>query len=174
MGRLRRTFWAAATFVTLTAAVASCGGGSDDADDARPGGTTSTTANEEAAVLDAYEAGWQAFDEASGDPVNPGHPALTETMTGTALDAARRSLTQMSGQGEYLDGGVDLSPEVTELSADRAVVEDCVLDHGQKHAADGTVIARSDPEPALYQAVMVNEGGVWKRSELTQGEQCTP
>jgi hypothetical protein len=134
---------------------------------------SSTTLDEEAAVLDAYQAGWQAYQVASGDPVDPDHPALAETMTDGALDASRSSLGALAERGEYLGGpSVELSPEVTELEDSEATVEDCVVDHGITYGADGSEVERSDGEPLGLRAVMVKEDGTWKRSILEEIEAC--
>jgi hypothetical protein len=167
---LSKTVFLALT-VTVALAGVACSG--DEGDDARDDETTSTTVDEEAAVLAAYEASWRAFEEAAADPVDPDHPALTETMTGSALNAVVRSLGRLAEMQQYVDGPpAELSPEVSDLSAERAVVTDCVSDAGAAYAADGSVITPANPTAYANEVVMVKENGVWKRSEFTQGDPC--
>lgn len=169
---MRRTGRAAVSLVVVLSVVAAgaCGGGDEEGADDRP---TSTTVNEEAAVLSAYEAGWRAFEEASGNPVDPDHPALAETMTGPALEDVRNGLAEMAELQEYLEGPpAELSPRVTDVSADRATIEDCVIDATARHAADGTVVGPPNSTPHANETVMVKEDGVWKTFELTLGDPC--
>jgi hypothetical protein len=159
--------------VVLVAAAACTGDGDDEA--RRDRTTTTTTADQEAAVLAAYEASWRAFEEAGTDPATPDHPRLAETMTGPALAAATQALGEMAELQQHLEGQVELSPRVTELSGNRAVVEDCVIDRGQRVGADGGVVLRSEPTPWPYRAAMVMENDVWRTSELSRGEEpCEP
>jgi hypothetical protein len=167
----------ASVLVVGLVVAAGCGDDDDDAVGDLGSGDDSptTTVDEEAVVLEAYYAGWEAFDEASGNPVNPDHPALAETMVDPALSAAQNSLRQMSETGEYFDGPpIEHSATVTELSETRAVIEDCVVDASARYAADGSVLAPGDPAPDQYEAVMVNEDGTWKRQELEIGDPCEP
>jgi hypothetical protein len=171
--RLVRSALTAPTSVVATVLLvaAACSG---DGDDGARRDRTTTTVDQEAAVLAAYEAAWQAFEEASADPVDPAHPALAETMTGPALAAVQQSLSEMAELQRHIQGGVDLSPEVVEISGNRAEVEDCVTDHGQQIAADGSVVVRSDATPHTIRTIMVRDGGAWKRSELNRGQPCGP
>lgn len=163
----------------LTVILASCG--DDSGEDDEPvelGGDTSTTEpqmDEETEILDAYYAGWEAFDEAS-DPADPNHPALKQTMTGEALDAATDYLQTMSEAGEHFDGPpVQHSATVRDMTDDRAVVGDCTVSQADHVAADGSVIDPADPTPVPSDAVMVKEDGTWKRSELNIYEEpCEP
>jgi hypothetical protein len=160
-----------AVAVAAAVLVVACSGGGDD--DSR--GRTTSTVDQEAAVLAAYEAGWRAFEQAAADPVDPNHPALAETMTGPALQAVRQSLGEMAETQQHLEGGVELSPQVTELSGNRAVVEDCVIDRSNRLASNGSLVGRSELTPWPYHAEMVREGGVWRNSQLSRGEAtCEP
>jgi hypothetical protein len=172
--RLVRSALTAPTSVVATVLLvaAACSG---DGDDGARRDRTTTTVDQEAAVLAAYEASWRAFEEAGTDPATPDHPRLTETMTGPALAAATQALGEMAELQQHLEGRVELSPRVADLSGNRAVVEDCVIDRGQRVGPDGRVVLRSEPTPWPYSAAMVREDDVWRTSELSRGEEpCEP
>jgi hypothetical protein len=156
-------------------------GCSDEGDDegaatttTAPAEETTTTISEETAVIDAYRASWAAFVTASGNPVDPDHPALAAAMTGDALEGARQAIGALAEQGHYYAGPPpDLVPQVVELDTDRAVVEDCVIDTASEFAADGSTVNQGTDVPIAYRAVMVKEDGAWKNAELEQLETCT-
>lgn len=152
-----------------------CGG--DDAEPSTDLGSddsTSTTQDPEAAVLEAYEAGWQAFNEASRQPVDPALPALEETMTGEALESARQSLNEWAEAGEYIDGPpVDTAPQVTDLGESEATLEDCVIEESVLRAADGSEVESADTEPTAFRATMVKEGDTWKNDTIEALDPCT-
>jgi hypothetical protein len=169
----RRLGAAAGTvLVVATLVMAACGDDDDDTGSTLPQ-QSSTTVDEETAVLDDYRAGWQAYDVAGGDPADPDHPALAETMTGDALEATQNQLSELAERGEYFGGpSVDLAPEVTDLGDDEATVEDCLVDASIRYDAEGAEVSRADPEPWLYRATMVKEDGTWKRSAFVGVEAC--
>lgn len=169
---MRRTGRAAVSLVVVLSVVAAgaCGGGDEEGADDRP---TSTTVNEEAAVLSAYEAGWRAFEEATANPATADRAALGETLTGPALESTLAALGELAELQHRVEGPpAELSPEVTELAAQRAVIEDCVVDTSVRYAADGTVVTPANPTPHTNEVVMTKEGGMWKTAELTLGEAC--
>lgn len=171
----RRAGFTAAALVLLAA----CGddGETEDPISNDSPGTTEEEVDEEAAVLDAYLAGWDAFGEAS-NPADPAHPALDETMTGSHLESVRTELSAMSEKGEYIEADPDRprehSAQVTSLVRDeRAEITDCSVGWAQRYAEDGSVVqSAEDPTPHEYAAVMAFEDGTWKTSELNQGEAC--
>lgn len=161
----------------VAGAAAACGDDDDDdvVDDlgGDPDDATTTTVDEEAIVLDAYYAGWDAFTEASANPVDPDHPALAETLIDPSLSTAQDTLRDMAEAGEYFSSDpIEHTSTVTDLSAATATIEDCVSDPSARHAADGSVISPGDPTPFQVEVMMVKEDGTWKRRELHVGDRC--
>lgn len=166
----------------LTAAACS----SDDDDDASPDRTTSTTARsssttstttsaDEQAVLDAYNAFWQSYVEATtSNPMDPNHPGLAQHATGEELDTVRRTILARSSAGEIFRGSMDLAPEVTDLSGDRATIRDCHDDNLEiVDAATGAVKEPDDPVRKLVDVSLVLEGGTWRVATIElEAEGC--
>ena len=169
------------TFAVLTAlafVVAGCGGG----DGGGEAGSETTAADEpstsedprdvlEADVVAAYEASWNDFIKAGNPPV-PDADFLADHMAGDALDVTRNLLRQYHAEGVVLQGTFEVDAVVTEVSEDRAVIEDCALDQLEVVVADsGRVAEGHDEERDGFVAELIVEGGLWKVISLTDDDQ---
>jgi hypothetical protein len=169
------------TFAALTAlafVVAGCGGGdgggeagSETTAPGEPGTSEDPRERLEADVVAAYEASWTDFIKA-GDPPSPDAEFLTEHLAGDALDVTRNLLRQYDAEGVVLRGTFDVDAVVTEVSADRAVIEDCALDQLEVVVADsGRVAEGHDDERDGFVAELIVEGGLWKVISLIDDDQ---
>jgi hypothetical protein len=170
------------TFAALTAlafVVASCGrgdGGGEAGSDTTAGDEPNTSEEDprallEADVLAAYEASWNDFINA-GDPPVPDAEFLADHMAGDALDVTRNLLRQYHAEGVVLRGTFEVDAVVTEVSEDRAVIEDCALDQLEVVVADsGRVAEGHDEERDGFVAELIVEGGLWKVISLTDDDQ---
>jgi hypothetical protein len=168
-----------AALAALAIVVAGCGG---DDDSAEPGGETTTADDEtttsedprdvlKADALAAYEASWNDFVKA-GNPPSPDAEFLADHMAGDALDVTRNLLRQYHAEGVVLRGTFEVDAVVTELSEDRAVIEDCALDQLEVVVPDsGRVAEGHDDEPDGFVAELIVEGGLWKVISLTDDDQ---
>ena len=86
--------------------------------------TTTTTDPTTTAVLQAYRAGWAAFEHALAD-ANPEDPELTATMVAPQLTGVRANLVADQQQGMVGRGTFTLHPKITSLLATTATVVDC-------------------------------------------------
>lgn len=169
----RTRFRAAATIGLLAVAglAAACGGSSASSHDR----STTTTNSQAAAVLAAYRAGWQAFEQAV-DQGNPALPALTQTMTGTEFDSVRRILSADQASGIVGRGTVQLHPKVSYIRGSDAVVLDCAFDSSELvYAATGKPVPPiTPPEKVAVRAEMIEVSpGVWKvANQHTTGGSC--
>ncbi len=136
--------------------------------------TTSTLAADDAEVLAAYRAFWDAY-LAAADPMDPEHPALAQHATGKQLETLQKAFLASRAGGEVIRGTLDLAPRVLSVTGDRAAVRDCYLDNsGVYDAATGSRKDTASGTRHLVTASLVREGGVWKVSDLTkEGDGCT-
>ncbi|HEV2071880.1 MAG TPA: hypothetical protein VGR26_19020 [Acidimicrobiales bacterium] len=174
---MRKMVTAAVGIVLL---VAGCGGSGEPAaggevpppDTAAPTVPTSTTVDRaqlEQAVLDAYLASWEAWDAATNPP-DPDFPALAETNTGPALQAAVDQITawKASGRAAY-DPPNSISEhraEVVRVDGREATVRDCSIDDGLVVIAATGEVVNDQVETALFEASMVIEDERWKVQSL--------
>jgi hypothetical protein len=138
---------------------------------------TPTLSPVEATVLQAYRAGWAAFDQAIAIP-DPAYPGLEATTTGPLLVQLRKNLVidQMNG---FVGSGPTqiLHPRLTSVTDGTAVVIDCVY--------SGPLIVKKTGQPvpgdlglAGYAGVratlVMTAPGVWKTSDLylKEGSTC--
>ena len=137
--------------------------------------TTSTTIAT-AAVLDAYRAGWAAFEHALAD-ANPGDPELPATMVDPQLQQVRGNLLADQEQGVVGRGTFTLHPKVTALSATSATVVDCAYSTAALvYKASGKPVPPvTPPENDGVTSTLVLSGGTWKVSKqiVTDGK-CAP
>jgi hypothetical protein len=169
-----------AALTVLAFVVAGCGGddgggGSDESADATAADGTATTedpqASLEADVVAAYEASWTDFIRA-GDPPSPDADFLADHMGGEALTVTRNLLRQYHAEGVVLRGTFTVDAAVTELSEERAVIEDCGLDELEVVVPDsGRVAEGHDDERDGFVAELIMEGGLWKVTSLTDDDQ---
>ena len=157
--------------------VASCGGSGS----ASGGGTTtsdrtsSTVNSEQSAVLTAYRAGWQAFEQAV-DQGNPSLPALDQTMTGAQLESVHRILYADQVNGIVGRGGVQLHPKLSYIRGNQALVLDCTFDSSELvYAATGKPVPPvTPPEKVAVRSQLTQVSpGTWKVADQhTSGGSC--
>jgi hypothetical protein len=165
----------------LALALAACSGGEGESTATTSGtsreSTTSTTeaSEEEGAVLDAYEAFWDAYLEAA-DPMDPQHPVLQEHATGEQLQQVTGAFLARLSAGEVIRGEFDLAPAVVELTDNTATVSDCYLDRsGVFNAETGERLDQESGVRHLVTAELRFEDGSWKVASMTrEGDGCTP
>ena len=156
-----------------------CGGDDDAATTtttrAQESSTSTSEASDEAAVLDAYEAFWDAYLEAA-DPMDPQHPVLQEHATGEQLQQVTGAVLARLSAGEVIRGEFDLAPVVVELTDSTATVSDCYLDRsGVFDAQTGERLDQESGVRHLVTAELRFEDGIWKVASMTQeGDGCTP
>ena len=174
----RRTCLLAAVLLLGSAA---CGGDEDSAPTTTTTRTqetptsTSEASDEEAAVLDAYEAFWDAYLEAA-DPMDPQHPVLQEHATGEQLQQVTGAFLARLSAGEVIRGEFDLAPVMVELTDSTATVSDCYLDRsGVFDAETGERLDQESGVRHLVTAELRFEDGSWKVASMTrEGDGCTP
>jgi hypothetical protein len=162
-------------------ALAACSGGDGESTTTTsrtsPESTTSTAAvsDEEAVVLDAYRAFWDAYLEAA-DPMDPQHPVLQEHATGEQLQQVTGAFLARLSAGEVIRGEFDLAPAVVELTDNTATVSDCYLDRsGVFNAETGERLDQASGVRHLVTAELRFEDGSWKVASITrEGDGCTP
>lgn len=103
----------------------------------------------EAAVLEAHAKYLQAIID-SGDPPDPNHPGLLRWATGDALLAWQERRRNQQLEGQFVAGSISSRPSVVDLSDDRAVVEDCLLDRAPVYTRSGQIV-----EPAPLKRFLV-------------------
>jgi hypothetical protein len=165
----------------LALALAACSGGEGESTATTSGtsreSTTSTTeaSEEEGAVLDAYEAFWDAYLEAA-DPMDPQHPVLQEHATGEQLQQVTGAFLARLSAGEVIRGEFDLAPVMVELTDSTATVSDCYLDRsGVFDAETGERLDQESGVRHLVTAELRFEDGSWKVASMTrEGDGCTP
>ena len=128
------------------------------------------------AVLQAYRAGWAAFEHAATD-ANPEDPALPATMVDPQLQGVRANLLADQRQGIVGRGSFTLHPKVTALSATSATVVDCAYSTAiLVYKATGKPVPPiTPPENDGVTSTLVQSGGVWKvyKQTVTDGK-CAP
>ena len=121
--------------------------------------TSTTLAPTSTAVLQAYRAGWAAFEQALAD-ANPSDPELADKKAGMV---ARGTTT--------------LHPKITALSATTATVVDCVYSEAELlYAATGKPVPPvTPPEYDGVRATLVLSRSTWKvsKQKVTEGT-CAP
>ena len=128
------------------------------------------------AVLQAYRAGWAAFEHALAD-ANPEDPALAATMVPPQLTGVRANLTVDRQQGMVGRGSFTLHPKVVSLSATTATIVDCAYSTSVLvYAKTGTPVPPiTPPENDGVSSELILTGGVWKvyKQTVTDGK-CAP
>ena len=153
--------------VACACLAAGCGGSGS----ATGGGTTTsdrtslTTNSKQGAVLAAYRAGWQAFEQASATS-NAADPALEATMVNPLLDQVRRNLTSDHYAGIIATGTYALHPRVTAITAGSATVVDCAYSTAKLvyQSTGKPVPPVTPPENDGVRSTLVLAGSTWKVS----------
>jgi hypothetical protein len=173
-GAVKRVWIAALAGVVVVGGVA-CGG--DDNEEEPTGSTASDTAappttldeetrKEEAAtkaLLDYYD----AYQQATAEPVNPEHSALQALVTGEHRLVVTRNLEERHAKGE----AVRLPPSTrnshdirsAELQPDGSVeIVDCQVDDSIVYEVETGEVVDDDVVTKLVVGSMAFEGGAWK------------
>jgi hypothetical protein len=127
-------------------------------------------------VLQAYRAGWAAFEHALAD-ANPEDPALPATMVDPQLQSVKANLLADQAHGIVGRGTTTLHPMVTALSATSATVVDCVFSSTELvyRATGKPVPPVTQPENDGVSSLLVLTGGAWKVSKQTVTDgKCAP
>ena len=138
--------------------------------------TSTTLAPTSTAVLQAYRAGWAAFEQALAD-ANPSDPELAATMVEPQLRSVRANLFADKKAGMVARGTTTLHPKITALSATTATVVDCVYSEAELlYAATGKPVPPvTPPEYDGVRATLVLSRSTWKVSKQTVTEGiCAP
>ena len=137
---------------------------------------TTTTDPATTAVLQAYRAGWAAFEHALAD-ANPEDPQLAATMVAPQLTGVRANLVADQQQGMVGKGTFTLHPKITSLSTTTATVVDCAYSTSVLvYAKTGKPVPPiTPPENDGVQSELVLTGGTWKvyKQTVTDGK-CAP
>lgn len=176
-------------------AVAACGDDDDGRDRASPGPspttsstsppttTTSVPRASEEAVIAAYQEFSRVFDTygAQNVPFDPAEFKATvgPVATGGEYEHLFDLFQTNRAQGHVFQGGESdvLRPKVTELTPERAVVEDCADDSGGVFdTRNNRFVDEPTPGKTIFiTAVLVIEDGRWKVTSLAgPDESCTP
>lgn len=143
---------------------------------ARPTTITTTVDPTSVAVLQAYRAGWAAFEHALAD-ANPGDPELTATMVDQQLLGVKGNLLADQRQGIIGKGTTTLHPKITSLTGTTASVVDCVYSTTELvYLSTGKPVPPiTPPENDGVQSTLVLTGGTWKvdKQTVTDGK-CAP
>ncbi len=128
------------------------------------------------AVLQAYRAGWAAYDRALAT-ANAYDPGLPATMVDPLLQKVRANLLADRNGGIVGRGSVVLHPKVASLTAGTASVVDCTVSSSELvYAATGKPVPPlTPPQHDGVQTTLVLTGGVWKVSQQAVSEgKCLP
>ncbi|MGH8996477.1 MAG: hypothetical protein ACRDYB_10680 [Acidimicrobiales bacterium] len=154
---------------------ASCGGSPSATGHHTSPPSTTKSKSEVRAVLAAYRAGWQAFEQAV-DQADPTLPALAQTMTGVQLDSVHRILVTDKANGIVGRGTVQLHPKLSYVHGNESLVLDCAFDSSELvyAATDKPVPPVTPPEKVAVRAQLTEvRPGVWKVAvQHTNGGSC--
>jgi hypothetical protein len=138
--------------------------------------TTTTLAPTSVAVLNAYRAGWAAFEHALAD-ANPSDAELVATMVDPQLQGVRANLLADRKAGMVGRGTTTLHPKIIALSATTATVVDCAHSTAELlYATTGKPVPPvTPPENDGVRSTLVLSGSTWKVSKQTVTEgTCAP
>jgi hypothetical protein len=138
--------------------------------------TTTTLVPTSAAVLNAYRAGWAAFEHAL-TTANPSDPELAATMVDPQLLSVKANLFADKKAGMVARGTFTLHPKITALSATTATVVDCAYSTAELiYATTGKPVPPvTPPENDGVSATLVLSGSTWKVSKQTVTDgTCAP
>jgi hypothetical protein len=166
----------AALLLGVVALAASCGG-SPSASGSHNDHPTTTTGNDQvAAVLTAYRAEQQAFEQAFLT-ANASLPALSQTMVDPQLQLVERNLLGEQHDGMVGKGNVVLHPHVISITRNQAIVEDCLYSTQELvYASTGKPVPPvTPPEHDGVRSTLAQESkGIWKVSQQTVTEGHCP
>ena len=135
--------------------------------------TTTTLGPTSAAVLQAYRAGWVAYDQALAT-ANAYDPSLEATMVDPLLKKVRANLLGDRNDGIIGRGNVELHPKITSLTSTTATVVDCTYSSSELvYATTGKPVPPvTPPENDGVRSILVLSGSTWKVSQqsVTEGQ----
>ena len=181
LGSAVRRVWIAAVAGAVALAAGACGG--DDGDEESTNTTTASSTSAPTTTLDeetqkeeaataVYLAYWDAYLEATAEPVDPRLPAMQQLMTGDHKRVVTRDLEDRQARGEAArlptnsqlrhevlsaDLQPDGSVQITECEVNDAIIYD---------VANGAVI-NDEVVAKLATATMVTEGDSWRIADST-------
>ena len=132
--------------------------------------TSATAAGDQAAVLAAYHDFWATYDAYAAEPA-PFDPGAFRDRFGLVTGDGEFDHLYQQFQLDRLRGWVSRGgeadvnrPKVVELTADRAVVDDCADDTGGVYdtKADKWVEPQTPGARSLFHVVLVRSDGRWK------------
>lgn len=128
-----------------------------------------------AAVLAAYRAEWEAFEQASATS-NAYDPSLPATMVDPMLQQVRRNLIGDQAAGIVARGAFVLHPRVVSVTRSTAVVVDCAYSTSVLvYASSGKPVPPvTPPENDGVRSTLVLSGSTWKVSGQTVKEGSCP
>jgi hypothetical protein len=180
LGDAVRRVWIAALVALVVVAGGGCGG--DDGEESTSSTASSTTSapsttldeatRKEAAAKAAYLAYWEAYMQATAEPVDPQLPAMQQLMTGDHQRVVTRDLEDRQARGEAtrLPTSSRLRHEIlsAELQADGSVhLTECEVNDAIVYNVASGVVIDDDVVTKLATAKMVDEGGSWKVADST-------
>ncbi len=132
-----------------------------------------------AEIVAAYHQSFDASVAVASDPNGqPDDPRLAQHTIGNALLASQLSIGKLRSDGHVLEvTRLEMNPEVVELGADTAVVEDCGIDvSGIADQDTGEIIVPAGPpEGKLVVATYRLIDGVWMQNSFKNTERpCVP
>ena len=135
--------------------------------------TTTTLVPTSATVLNAYRAGWVAYDQALAT-ANAYDPSLAATMVDPLLQKVRANLLGDRNDGIVGRGNVELHPKITSLTSTTATVVDCTYSSSELvYATTGKPVPPvTPPENDGVRSILVLSGSRWKVSQqsVTEGQ----
>jgi hypothetical protein len=178
-GGVKRMWIAALAGVVGLGGVA-CGG--DDEEESTGSTASSTTAaptttlDKETAKVEAakaaYLAYWDAYMQATAEPVDPQLPAMQDLMTGDHQRVVTRDLQDRQAKGEAtrLPPNSRLQHEIlsADVQADGSVhITECEVNDAIVYNVASGVVINDDIVTKLATATMVDEGSGWKVADST-------
>lgn len=153
-----------------TAPVAESVSPTGDAPSVEPTPSEEAVTPDEAAVLDAYRAFYQAVEAANGDP-QQSQDYLAPVATGVQFEQTNGSIKAGFLAGEVVVGSPVMNPEVASISDGEAVVHDCQDTRGvilqDAETQEALVIGRF-PDSVETSLTLVD--GAWKVSGTAYAE----
>jgi hypothetical protein len=136
-----------------------------------PTSTTTATSAEDAAVLAAYRAAWNAFEGAL-KTANAFDPALPATMVNPILEQVKKGLVSDEVGGIIAKGGVTLNPQVVSTGTSTARIIDCLSSTSELvYRKSGMLVPPvTKPEHDGVRATLTLVGSTWKVSQQTVTE----
>jgi hypothetical protein len=175
LGGAVRRVWTAALVGAVVVALGGCGGDDDEESTGTTAASTTSapsttldeeTQKEEAATAALFEY-YDAYQEATAEPVNPQHPELQALITSEHKVVVTRNLEERQAKREAvrLPANTQTAHDIrsVELKPDGTVeIVDCQVDDSIVYEIESGHIVDDDVVSKLVVASMAVEGGDWK------------